>query len=98
VLEVHPWSSHRLATTITAILLRELIGYRVAFNPTENPRGLYERLQKVYQEEEVAHALLRRGENFEYANMEVWNTRIEASQSVAMVDAGAIGYHGYSGH
>jgi len=97
VLEVHPWSSHRLATTITAILLRDLIGYRVAFNPTENPRGLYERLQKVYQEEEVAHALLRRGENFGYANMEVWNTRIEASPSVAMIDAGAIGYHGYSG-
>ena len=100
ILEVHPWSSHRLATVITAILLRELIGYRVTFNPAESPQGLYERLSKVYAPDEVAHALLRKGETFGYANMEVWITRIESSQqsgSIEMIDAGPTGYHGYSG-
>ena len=35
--------------------------YRIAFNPTASPDGVYQRLAKLYAEDELAYALLQRG-------------------------------------
>ena len=46
IFELQSWTSHRLVTSIAAILLREYIGYSVRLNEVLSPWRLHERLQK----------------------------------------------------
>lgn len=93
ILELHSWTSHRLVTAITAILLREYVGYSVVFNEVSSPWRLHERLQKVGIDAKLTDA----HPGFGYADMEVWPLRIREAKSENFIDAGPTGYEGDSG-
>lgn len=93
ILELHSWTSHRLVTAITAILLREYVGYSVVFNEVSSPWRLHERLQKVGIDAKLTDA----HPGFGYADMEVWPLRIREAMSENFIDAGPTGYEGDSG-
>ncbi len=58
VLEVNGWDSQRLLTAIAFILLRECLGYSVAFNEAGSTSGIYHRTAKRRPENGDAGELL----------------------------------------
>lgn len=106
VLEENSWTSHRLVTTIAAIILREHIGYSVDLNYARVTSRVYHRVAKRWEAGDgraVDELRSQADVDFSYANMEVWPEgkqdafRELHQQGKELVNLGRVGYEGRNG-